>query len=173
MGAHTIPSAVDAARVLQAIRRMVHALHVASRAAERDYGLSAAQLFVLQKLAENRAISLNDLAARTLTHQSSVSVVVQRLVARGLVHRAVAGEDRRRIVLSLTARGRAIARRLPEAAQHRLIAAVQRLPASQRRDLARLLERVADTAAGRLEPPLFFEDAHPSRKRKSNVTRRH
>ena len=62
-------------------------LRVASRAAERDVGLGAAQLFVLHKLEEAPRLSLNELAERTRTHQSSVSVVVRRLVNRGLVAR--------------------------------------------------------------------------------------
>jgi len=55
----------------------VQALRVSSRAAERDVGLSAAQLFVLDRLAgADQALCVNELAQRTLTHQSSVSVVV-------------------------------------------------------------------------------------------------
>src|SRR5213595_876038 len=62
--------------VLDAVRRIVRWLRVSSRAAERDVGLSAAQLFVLSRLNDEAAMSLNDLAQRTLTHQSSASVVV-------------------------------------------------------------------------------------------------
>ena len=45
--------------ILDAIRRIVQALRVASREAEASVGLSGAQLFVLQKLAAaERALSL-------------------------------------------------------------------------------------------------------------------
>jgi DNA-binding MarR family transcriptional regulator len=60
--------------VLDAVRRIVQALRESSRQAERQVGLSGAQLFVLQKLAESPASSVNELAARTHTHQSSVSL---------------------------------------------------------------------------------------------------
>src|SRR4051812_49679467 len=67
--------------VLDAIRRVVRTLREASRHSDRVVGVSAAQLFVLQRLAGTRGLSVNELAARTLTHQSSVSVVVSKLAA--------------------------------------------------------------------------------------------
>jgi DNA-binding MarR family transcriptional regulator len=145
--------------VLDSIRRIVQTIRVASRAVERRFGLSAAQLFVLQRLSESEATSVNELAARTLTHQSSVSVVLSRLVARGLVARSTDRADARRVVLNVTAKGRALVRRAPAAAQERLIDAIDGLPAPKRRELADLLARVADHAADTAAPPaLFFEE---------------
>src|SRR3989442_1394745 len=96
--------------ILDSIRRIVRVLRVASRAAEKDFGLSAAQLFVLHALAEGPALSLNEVAERTRTHQSSVSVVVQRLVDRGLVVRDSVAGDARRKGLSLTPAARPLLR---------------------------------------------------------------
>src|SRR6516165_4152555 len=88
--------------VMDSLRRIVRGLRLSARDAERSAGISGAQLFVLQSLAEERASSLNDLADRTLTDQSSVSVVVKRLTDRKLVARKAAADDARRIELSLT-----------------------------------------------------------------------
>src|SRR4029079_10230422 len=85
--------------VLDAIRRIVRARRESSRATEQSVGIGAAQLFVLQRLAGAPGLSLNELAARTFTHQSSVSVVVSRLVDRGLLTRARGGDDGRRIAI--------------------------------------------------------------------------
>ena len=79
--------------VLDSIRRIVRALRESSRKTERSVGLGAAQLFVLQRLAGAPPLSINELADRTLTHQSSVSVVVSRLVRAGLVARTRAAAD--------------------------------------------------------------------------------
>ena len=92
--------------VLDAIRLIVRALRVSSAATERRLGVSVAQLFVLQKLEERDGLSVNELARATLTHQSSVSVVVSKLVARRLVRRSVASGDRRMASLALTPKGR-------------------------------------------------------------------
>jgi DNA-binding MarR family transcriptional regulator len=127
-------------RVLDSIRRIVRLLREGSRVAEETVGLSAAQLFVLQRLEAPQPLSLNELAARTLTHQSSVSVVVRRLVDRGLVQRKPSVGDARRLDLSLTRRGQALLARAPAVAQDRIIAAVAALPSSQQRSLTTGLE---------------------------------
>src|SRR5581483_7396248 len=100
----------------------------------------------LQELAAAPADSLGALAARTHTDQSSVSVVVRRLVERGLVARRHAITDARRIELALTAPGRAVLRRAPEPVQKRLLAALARLSPPRRRALARTLTEIAQAA---------------------------
>src|SRR5581483_5115626 len=130
------------ADALDAIRGIVQALRISTRRAERELGVSGAQLFVLHTLAERPAASLNDLAARTFTHQSSVSVVVDRLVRRGLVSRTRSPEDGRRVMLAVTPRGQALLRSAPEIAQLRLIRALHDLPERDCRALARILGSV-------------------------------
>jgi DNA-binding MarR family transcriptional regulator len=83
MGSHTNSTAARPRDVLDSLRRIVQVLRESSRRAERQLGISGAQLFVLEKLAEAPSQSLNELAERTHTHQSSVSTVVARLVKRG------------------------------------------------------------------------------------------
>ncbi|MDP1830054.1 MAG: MarR family winged helix-turn-helix transcriptional regulator [Archangium sp.] len=150
----------DTTAVLDGLRRVVKALRENSRAAEQTLGISGAQLFVLDALSGEQGLSLSEVAARTRTHQSSVSVVVSRLVSAGLVRRVRAGDDARRLELRLTARGRALRSKAPQAAQHGLIDAVERLPAPQRRALAEALGRVcALMDLPRTAPAMFFEEA--------------
>ena len=147
-------------QVLDAIRRIVRALRESSRATERSVGIGAAQLFVLQRLAAAPGLSLNELAARTFTHQSSVSVVVSRLVDRGLLTRTRGGDDGRRIAISATPAGRALLARAPAAAQERLLAGLGLMGARPRRELADLLGRLVDLMAlPDRNPPMFFEAA--------------
>ena len=149
-----------AREVLDAIRRIVQVLRVGSRAAERDVGLSAAQLFVLERLAgANQPLSVNELAERTLTHQSSVSVVVQRLQGRGLIERVRSSQDGRRAELSLTPAAKKLLGRAPAAAQDRIISAVNAMPHRDRRMLATLLGKLAAEVGGdAVAPAMFFED---------------
>jgi DNA-binding MarR family transcriptional regulator len=133
----------ELAQLLDSTRRLAEAVSRADRVAQQYFELSGAQLFVLRLLAEAPAQSVNDLAARTGTHQSTVSIVVGRLVARGLVSRGPSPADGRRVTLTLTRAGRALLRRSPESAPARLEAALTRLPAGERRLLARALARLA------------------------------
>src|SRR3982750_410730 len=87
---------------LDAIRRIIRILRCSFRRSEQQVGIGGAQLFVLQQLDDAPAPSINALAARTYTHQSSVSVVVRRLVEQGLVVRQPSASDRRRRELKLT-----------------------------------------------------------------------
>ncbi|HEY4187036.1 MAG TPA: MarR family winged helix-turn-helix transcriptional regulator [Polyangia bacterium] len=178
MGDHTnaTPPPPDAAarEVLDGVRRIVRVLRESSRASERHVGLSAAQLFVLQRLAQTSALSMNELAAQTLTHQSSVSVVVSKLVARHLVARAASSADGRRVEVTLTKAGRAVvARTSLVPAQDRLIAGVLRLPPKDRAALADGLRRLVAAMSLPTEAPgMFFEDAPPAKRRRASpVTR--
>jgi MarR family transcriptional regulator, lower aerobic nicotinate degradation pathway regulator len=167
MGTHTSDRAHDTRAVVDAVRRIVRDLHESSRAAEKQVGLSGAQLFVLQKLAESPGVSLNDLAARTHTHQSSVSTVVARLVQHGLVLRAPAADDARRLELRLSAEGRRLVTRAPDAAPARLIHAIERLPAARRRTLARsLLALTSEMDLAGRAPVMFFDDTARGARRR-------
>ncbi|HYP78298.1 MAG TPA: MarR family winged helix-turn-helix transcriptional regulator [Polyangiaceae bacterium] len=151
--------AVEVREVLNSLRQIVRSLRVSSRAAEQRVGISGAQLFVLSCLARQSPCSVNELAARTATDQSSVSVVVSRLVALGHVRRARSKTDRRSVELSLTRSGRALLESAPEAAQDRLIASLAQLKNAELRTLSRLLGKVVDGAdVSQQVPSLFFEE---------------
>ena len=145
--------------VVDALRRVVRDLRRGARDAERSAGISGAQLFVLQALDGAPTSSLRELAQRTLTDQSSVSVVVRRLTDAGLVARRRSALDARAFELRLTAAGRRLLARAPEPTQRRLVGALRRMPAA---DLVRLTRGLsALTRHMGIEatvPGLFFED---------------
>lgn len=153
-----VDETAEAARAMDSLRRVVHALNIATRASERAFGVSAAQLFVLRQLAVRSGQSLSDLAARARTTPSSISEVVARLVRRGLIERRPSTDDRRRAELSLTDRGRTTLAKAPETVQERLLLGFDQLDGSSRAALADLLE-VWLTASGldNVAPALFFE----------------
>ena len=146
--------------VLDSVRLIVQTLRVSSRAAERDVGVSAAQLFVLSKLAAAETpLSIGELADHTLTHQSSVSVVVQKLEKRKLVARTRAKDDARRVELSLTPAARKLLQKAPQASQDKILAAVAAMPSARRKQVADLLSDLARRlAGGEKRPAMLFED---------------
>src|SRR4029434_8035905 len=115
----------DVSVILDALRSIVRELRLASREAELRVGVHGAQLHALRQLADSPTTSLTELADRTHTDISSVSVVVSRLVEQGLVARKSADDDRRRLSLGLTTRGRALLRRAPETGTSRLLRAAE------------------------------------------------
>lgn len=160
MGSHPNKTERQTREVLDAIRQLVRSLRESSREAEKRVGISGAQLFVLQTLARGAALSLNELAAATATHQSSVSVVVSRLVKRSLVARGRSSTDGRRLELTLTKAGRALIRRAPRVAQQQLFDGLRRHSPSEMKTLATSLRRlVARMGITDRKPSMFFEES--------------
>jgi DNA-binding MarR family transcriptional regulator len=134
----------DVSVILDALRSLVRELRLASREAEQRVGVHGAQLHALRQLADSPTASLTELAERTHTDISSVSVVVSRLVEQGLVARKAADDDRRRLSLGLTARGRAVIRKAPETGTSRLLRAAEHLSDRELHGLANGLAKLVD-----------------------------
>jgi len=144
---------------MDALRTLVRALRVSTLAVERETGISGAQLFVLRQLAGAPARSVNELAERTRTHQSSVSTVVSRLVARGLAARAPSGDDARRMEVRITDAGRELLLGASPPLQSRMVDALARLPAAQVEALAGGLAALArEMGIEELPASFFYED---------------
>jgi DNA-binding MarR family transcriptional regulator len=146
-------------RSMNAVRGIVRALRMNTRAIELKMGISLAQLFVLQQLADRPADSLNDLAGRTATHQSSVSVVVRRLVQRGLVSRTPSPADKRRIEIAVTPAGRELLAVAPPTISTQLVGALHKMSEADRGQLAGLMERwLIEAKIDIHAPPMLGED---------------
>jgi DNA-binding MarR family transcriptional regulator len=151
---------------MNAVRSIVRALRINTRAIELKMGISLAQLFVLQQLAERPAESLNELAERTATHQSSVSVVVRRLVERGYVSRTASAADKRRIEIDVTPTGRALLGGAPVTIQMQLVSALRQMNIGDQNTLAELLDRwLHDAKIDIATPPMLGEEDVEVRQR--------
>ena len=165
----------DAHSVLNSFRCLVKSLRLADRAGLKEYGLGASQLYVLHELKHDAPLSINDLADRMATDQSTVSVVVAKLIDKGFVARERSETDARRLDLTLTAKGHLAVRSLPPPIQHLIIDGVQRLPRSRAKALAESLRDICDVLGiGNERPPMLMDDAPepaPKPKTKSQAKR--
>ena len=155
-------SGPEIVRVVDALRSIIQSLRISGRVAEQQVGISSAQLYILEELAERPAQSINDLAERTFTHQSSVSMVVSRLAESHLVSRTSYPGDARRLSISLTAAGRAPLRRAPDTAQARLVEGLCTLDKSGLRGLADYLSTLDE---------ILIESASEGRSRPNGLSR--
>lgn len=154
--------------VMDEFRKIVQLLRSSHRAAE-NIDVTGAQLFVMTILAESdEPMSMRAVAERTMTDPSTVSVVVGRLVDRGLVAREQSADDARRTELSLTAKGRALRQRAPvTVAQRGLAAALESLSARDIAALRRTLGSIlAKMGAARGSARMMFDDEHDRRRRR-------
>jgi DNA-binding MarR family transcriptional regulator len=160
MSPHRAESDLDG--VINSLRRITQGIRLSSSVVQQKLGITGAQLFVLQQLADQPVSSLRELQTRTFTDQSSVSVVVSRLVAAGHIVRRRSKTDARRIELALSPSGRALVKRAPELAQTRLVDTLRGVAAKDLKTAAAVLERVAQAVSPEDEPAMFFEP--PARK---------
>ena len=144
---------------MNSFRCLVKSLRLADRAGLKEYGLGASQLFVLHELKRDAPLSINDLAGRTATDQSTVSVVVAKLIDKGFVARERSETDARRLDLTLTAKGHLAVRKLPPPIQHLIIEGVKRLPRARAKTLAESLRDICDVLGIADEhPPMLLQD---------------
>jgi DNA-binding MarR family transcriptional regulator len=156
------------AEALGRVRTLVAALSQSARAVERSTGVTNAQLFILQQLAEADVLSVNDLAARARTQQSTVSIVVARLVRAGLASKRKSADDGRIAAISLTPRGRRLQAHAPAAPTSALLRAIEGLSERSARSLADGLRALI--GALDLSPPevtMLFE--HASTRRSAHI----
>lgn len=160
--------------ILDAVRRILRHVRNVAATSHGSLGITAAQLFVVQTLAEAEGdLSVNELAERTYTDQSTLSVVAQRLEDLGLIVRRRSAEDRRRVHLSVTAKGRALVRRNIPSPQHGLLEGIRRLPPGARAGLAtHLKDLVRAMGLDQAPAPMMFEDDARSPGRRGRAPRR-
>lgn len=145
--------------VVNAFRRIMRRLRLAAGETQAALGISAAQLYVLRQLTGGDALSITELAQRTLTDRTSVAAVVEKLVTRGLLARHTAREDRRRAAVRITAKGQRLLQTAPAAPTTLLVEALERLSPSELHELAQCLTRlVTEMGLGALRPSMLFEE---------------
>ena len=148
-------------KLMDDFRRIVQALRSTDRAATKA-NVTGAQLFVLNTLGQSKGpMSISEVAEQTRTDPSTVSVVVNRLVRKGFVHRTRSGDDARRSELTLTPRGMRIEKTLAVTVpQQGLARALDKLDRSEAEMLSDILHRIcADMGCADSEPSMMFEAA--------------
>ena len=88
-------------------------------------GLTAAQADALVVIGQAGPLSLKELGELLIAEAGHPSRLVDRLVEAGFVERRPAGDDRRRVVLSLTRRGRGLEKRIARAREEVLALAAE------------------------------------------------
>jgi DNA-binding MarR family transcriptional regulator len=89
--------------------------------AMRPLGLTGAQADAITVIAQAGPLSLKELGELLIAEAGHPSRLVDRLVEAGLVERRGADDDRRRIVLSLTPRGRRLEKRVAATREQMLV----------------------------------------------------
>ncbi|TCP55262.1 DNA-binding MarR family transcriptional regulator [Tamaricihabitans halophyticus] len=95
-----------------ALTRAAHEVASSVQRAVKDEGFSFDQWLVIESLAGSHGMAMAELAANTKVTGPTLTRVVDRLVTTATVYREVDATDRRRVLVYLSPRGRAVYRRL-------------------------------------------------------------
>jgi DNA-binding MarR family transcriptional regulator len=95
----------DILQFMQLLWAVVHGIEKTSKRMSTDLGVTGPQRLVLRVVGLFPGVSAGDLAAVLHVHPSTLTGVLQRLVAQRLLRRVDDPRDRRRAILRLTARG--------------------------------------------------------------------
>lgn len=113
----------------------------------RGAELSVPQFRALFLIRDNHGTSVSDIAEHLGLSLPGASRTVDMLVKRGLVGRRAHTDDRRRLSLSLTARGRAALREAVDAAEQALARQFEPMSSQQLARLSRAMRLLAQTFA--------------------------
>jgi DNA-binding MarR family transcriptional regulator len=128
---------------LRALWVIAHALQKASKRMTRTLGVTGPQRFVIRVVGLSPGISAGALAKVLHLHPSTVTGIVQRLEAQGLLSRDRHAADARRTVLHLTPAGGQLNVALAGTVEAAARVVLSRAAAADQRAVRDLLERMA------------------------------
>jgi DNA-binding MarR family transcriptional regulator len=138
--------------IIRSLRRIIRAVGLYSRELLRRRNLTTSQLATLRQLGRAGALSGGELARGIALSQATVTGIVDRLELRGLVTRTRSADDRRKVVIELTAVGREVVASSPPPLHERFMVRLAELPEDERREIDRMLRRIVDMMeAGEVE----------------------
>jgi DNA-binding MarR family transcriptional regulator len=143
---------------LVALRRIIRATDLQSKKLARETGLTLPQFIILQSLKERDDATIGSIARDINLTQATVTTIIDRMQARGIVTRHRNAVDQRKVNVRITDMGRELLKRgpatlqdrfgdrfaiLPEWEQHGIVATLQRVAAlmdAEKIDAAPMLE---------------------------------
>jgi len=142
----------DLDRIVETIIYLVTESRRLSKEEATRNGVTPTQLSVLKLLQEIGDLSLGSLSKEIRAHNSTVTGIVDRMEAAGLVERARNDADRRVWIIRLTAAGRRVAERARVSPWDLLRHALAELPAADQERLTLILHKVALNVQSAVDP---------------------
>ena len=130
--------------VLRELARCYQAFQRVSDAHIRRCGLTPPQFDIVATLGNTEGMTFKDLGGRTLITKGTLTGVVDRLEARGLVERLASPTDGRSTLVRLTAKGDRVFREVFEPHLAFLAPAFEALPEGGRKELERRLRQLRE-----------------------------
>jgi MarR family transcriptional regulator, organic hydroperoxide resistance regulator len=110
MPSSKLQPAGETLQFLQGVWELVHALDVRSKRMAQTIGVTGPQRLVIRIVGQKPSQTASEIAQMLGKHPSTLTGVLARLEARGLLEREIDQEDRRRARFTLTTAGKKVDR---------------------------------------------------------------
>ena len=113
----------------------------------------APQLWAIKIISEMGLVKTSDLAHRMYLHPATVTGIINRLEAIGLIKRVRTNEDRRVVRIELTADGKNLVTKAPQVAQGLLVEGLEALTQKKLQEMASSLDTLVYILGAQELPP--------------------
>lgn len=128
--------------LLIALRRITRAIDLHSRTLLREYQLTGPQLLVLRTVQRHGEMSAGVVAREISLSQPTVTGILTRLEAKGLVRRRRSDQDRRKVLLQTTPAAAATLNAAPPPLQESFLRQYEALPEWEQTQILSSFQRV-------------------------------
>lgn len=129
---------------LIALRQIQRRTEQASKKLAAQAGLTPSQLLVMQILSEQGEISVGEVSKQTQLKHATITSLVDKLVARGLLTRRRCDQDRRKVWLTLQPDGQNAITAAPDLLHETFRSRFSQLPSWHQAMLVSALERISE-----------------------------
>lgn len=134
--------------ILRSIRQLVRGISIHSKQLLRDVGLTVPQVVCLRAIAKlesrDHDVTIVEVSEVVQLSSATVSRIVDRLIAAGLVARERSAEDRRKVSITLTPAGHQRLDTLPMPLQEHFLNRLFELSLERRKELLASLRTLVD-----------------------------
>ncbi len=128
---------------LIALRRILRATELYGRELARTAGLTPVQIRVLQIVLSQGSVTPKEISKQMGVSPATISTLIDRLVAKGMVERRRSETDRRQTNITLSPEGRAAIDGAPDPLQQKYVKEFEALADWEQSMIVAALERVA------------------------------
>jgi DNA-binding MarR family transcriptional regulator len=130
--------------IVWSIRKLVRAVYHDSQKMSRQFGLTGPQSVVLRLLLNNGSMSAADLSRLMYVTPSNMTGIIDRLEKKALAERVRKAGDRRVALITLTAIGQELAKRIPDPIEQKVINRLADLDPGHVRIIAGAMKQILD-----------------------------
>ncbi|MBW1841445.1 MAG: MarR family transcriptional regulator [Deltaproteobacteria bacterium] len=144
-------------QIVGAIRKFVRAVSLDAFHMSKEYGLTGPQSSVLRTLINQGSLSSAALSRTLYVTPSNITGIIDRLEKKDLVERIRKEGDRRVAMITLTEKGEALSRTLPDPIEKRLISGLGDLESEHVRILALVMNQIVNLIDAKGVDEAFLE----------------